>query len=58
MKSGGFLRLKGRVEAMEAGGGIEASPCAGKDHVNAQMQKVKREEKDGKKKGKIIWRTC
>ena len=52
MKSGGFLRLKGRVEAMEAGGGIEASPCAGKDHVNAQMQEVKREEKDGKKKGK------
>ena len=53
MKSGGFLRLKGRVEAMEAGGGIEASSCAGTDHDNAQRQEVKREEKKGgNKKGK------
>ena len=52
MKSGDLLRLKGRVEAMEAGGGTEASSCAGNDHSKAQMKVLKREKEEGNKKGK------
>ena len=49
MKLRGVFRLKGRVEAMEVGGGKEASTCAGKDHSKAQMKDVIREEEENKK---------